>query len=186
VKRAFIALMAWLAATSLNAQPASWTTVPAGSSLAFTATFESAPAPGVFRKFDVSVRLDPANPAQGRVDVTIAVPSADMGSDDINKTIRSADWFDADRFPVAEFRASEVRASGPGQFVASGTLTLKGVSKPVAVPFAWTQAGDAATMTGEVIVDRGAFGIGAGQWQSTKQIAGEVKVRFSLQLRRTG
>ncbi len=186
MKRWLPAVAAWLLAANLSAAPTAWTMTPTGSSLAFTATFENAPAPGVFHTFDASVRLDPDDPAASRVDVTIAIASADMGSDDVNEAIRGADWFDAVRFPVAEFHASEVRPSGPTRFVATGSLTVKGVSRPVSVPFVWKQSGDAATMTGEVSVDRATFGIGAGEWRSTKQVAGTVRIGFTVQLRRRG
>jgi len=178
------AIAALLLASSVHAEPSAWTMSPEGSEIAFTATFENAPARGVFRKFDVSLRIDPDKPAAGRLDVTIAVPTAEMGSDDIDETIRGAEWFDASRFPVAEFHAAEVRRVAPDRYVADGTLTIKGISKPLAVPFDWKPSGNGATITGDVAVDRSTYNIGTGEWRSTKQIGGEVQVRFTVRLRK--
>lgn len=180
------ALAGALAFAAAHAGAAAWNADAAASELAFTATFEGTPAPGRFRSFAAAVRFDPDRLAESRIDVTIAVASADMGSDDVNKEIRGADWFDVARHPSAEYRAAEVRRSGAAGFVAAGTLTLKGVARRVEVPFTWQPAGDAALMKGELTLSRAAFGIGLGEWASTSQIGGDVKVRFSLRLRRGG
>jgi polyisoprenoid-binding protein YceI len=70
--------------------------------------------------------------------------------------------------------------------VARGTLRLKGVQQPVEVPFNWVQSDDAAQMDGELIIRRGAFGIGTGEWAATTLVGPDVKVGFSLRLRRDG
>ena len=55
------------------------------------------------------MRFDADQPAQGRLDVTIVVTSADMNSADVNKAIGGAEWFDFARFPQAEFHATDIR-----------------------------------------------------------------------------
>jgi polyisoprenoid-binding protein YceI len=171
---------------AFNVHAADWTMNPAASELAFTATFEGSPAPGLFRKFDATVRFDPDRLAESRIDVSIAVPSADMSSDEINKAIAGPDWFDAKRFPVAEFHSAEVRSAGANRFVATGTLKVKGVARAIELPFSWQREGDTATLRGELTFDRGTFGIGLGEWASTAVIGAGVKVRFSVRLRRRG
>ena len=71
-------------------------------------------------------------------------------------------------------------------YVARGTLSLKGVKQPVEVPFTWTASGNGAAMEGELTLERGKFGIGAGEWLATDVIGAEVKVRFSVKLRKAG
>ena len=68
----------------------------------------------------------------------------------------------------------------------AGTLRLKGIARPVEVPFAWTGTADAATMEGELTVGRSDFGIGTGEWARTDVIGAEVKLRFRLRLRKAG
>ncbi len=165
------------------APAADWKMDPAGSKLEFIATFEKAPAPGVFREFDARLRFDPDKPAGSSLEVTIKVTSADMGIADVNKEIRGKDWFDYAGFPQAEFRSTDVRRDG-GRYVARGTLSLKGVKEAVEVPFTWTPAGDGAAMEGELTLKRGAFGIGLGEWKATDTIGADVKVKFKLKLRK--
>jgi polyisoprenoid-binding protein YceI len=162
---------------------ADWKMDPAGSRLEFTATFEKAPAPGVFKEFDTRLSFDPGKPAGGSLDVTIRVTSADMNIPDVNKEIRNKDWFDYAGFPQAEFHSTDLRRDG-GRYVARGTLSLKGVKQAVEVPFTWTPTGDGATLEGELTLKRGDFGIGLGEWKTNDTIGAEVKVRFKVKLRR--
>lgn len=175
-----------VACVATSARAVDWKVDPTASELRFTATFERSPATGIFRKFDATVQFAPDHPADSRIDVVVAVPSADMSSAQINDAIRGPDWFDATRFPVAEFHSTQVRSAGGDRYLADGTLTVKGRTKPVEVPFTWKSAGDLATMDGELTLDRSAFGIGLGQWRSTKEIGASVVVRFSLRLRKGG
>src|SRR5450755_2807320 len=153
----------------------------AASHLEFATTFEKTVAPGVFGEFDARMHFDVDKPTEGRLDVTIVVKSAD-----INNAIAGSDWFDFARFPQAEFHATDIRRTGADRYLARGVLTLKGVQKPVEVPFSWGETGDAARLEGEFIVKRGAFGIGTGEWAVTSVIGADVKVKFSVRMRRNG
>ena len=177
---------ALLVAAPNPAHAADWKMDAGTSRLEFAATYEKAVAPGVFREFDTRVRFDADKPAEGRLDVTIVVKSADMNSADVNKAISGAEWFDFARFPQAEFHATDIRRTDPGRYLARGTLSLKGVQQQVEVPFSWAETGDAARMEGEFIVKRGAFGIGTGEWAASTVIGADVSIKFSVRLRKVG
>lgn len=167
---------------------ADWKMDPAGSRLEFAATFENAPAPGVFKEFDVRLSFDPQQPAGSRLDVTIRVASADMASADVNKAIAGIEWFDFARHQQASFHATDIgRAQTnpqPGRYVARGTLELKGQRQPVEVPFTWNAAADSATMEGAFTVKRTPFRIGTGEWAATDVIGPDVTVKFRVRLRK--
>jgi polyisoprenoid-binding protein YceI len=169
-----------------SAHAANWTMDPSGSKLEFIATFEKTAAPGVFKAFDTRVRFDPDQPGDSAIDVTISVASADMSSAEVNEEIRKPEWFDVKGHPQAEFHATDVRRTEANRYLARGTLRLKGVVQPVAVPFAWTGTADAAMMEGELTVRRGDFGIGTGEWAQTNVIGADVKLRFRVRLRKAG
>jgi cytochrome b561 len=176
----FLLVLVVFAAPALAAD---WRMDAAASRLEFIATFEKNPAPGVFKAFDTKMSFDPQKPAGARLDVTIQVPSADMGIRDVNAAIRGPEWFDFERFPQAAFHSTDVRPVSGERYLARGTLTLKGVQRPVEVPFSWRGAGDAATLEGELTVPRAAFGIGTGEWAATDVIGPDVKIRFRVALR---
>jgi polyisoprenoid-binding protein YceI len=183
----FLRLCALLLAGALvPARAADWTMDAPASRLEFAATFEKAPAPGVFKEFDARLHFEPAKPAGGTLDVAIKVASADMSSADVNKAIRGPEWFDFAKFPQAEFHAGDIRRVEAGRYVARGTLLLKGVRQPVEVPFTWASAPDGAIMEGEFTVKRAIFGIGTGEWAATDVIGADVKVKFRVRLRKSG
>jgi polyisoprenoid-binding protein YceI len=168
------------------AQEHGWTMDAATSRLGFTAIVERSALAGAFREFEGRIRLDSERPAASRLDVTVAMKSADMNDAELNRTLRGAEWFDVDRFPRAEFHATGIQQTAPGRYLAHGILRLKGVQQPVEVPFTWVQMGDAAKMEGELVIPRGAFGIGTGQWAATTLVGPDVKVGISVRLRRDG
>jgi len=178
--------MSFLVAVAYPAQAAEWKMDAGTSRLEFAANFERSVAPGVFRQFDTRLRFDADKPAEGRLEVTIIVNSADMSSAEVNNAIGGADWFDFARFPQAEFRATDISRTGVARYLAHGMLRLKGVQQPVEVPFNWSETGDAARLEGELIVKRGAFGIGTGEWLVTSVIGADVKVKFSVRLLKSG
>lgn len=169
-----------------GARGAEWTLDRAASRLDFAASFESNPAPGTFKEFDTKLRFDGTQPAGGHLDVVIGVVSADMQSSSINEAIAGPEWFDFKRFPRAEFHSTEIRSAGGDRYVARGTLELKGVQKPVEVPFSWSESSGTGRMDGEFKVKRGDFAIGTGQWTSTQVIGADVTIKYTVRLRKVG
>jgi polyisoprenoid-binding protein YceI len=184
--RAVLIAVSLVFAAAHPAQAAQWTMDAAKSRLEFAATFEKTAAPGVFREFDTRMRFDADKPAEGLLEVTIVIKSADMNSADVNKAISGPEWFDFARFPQADFRATDIRRTDTNRYLARGMLNLKGVQQPVEVPFTWAETGDMAQLDGEFIVRRGAYGIGTGEWAATNVIGADVRIKFNVQLRKRG
>ena len=69
------------------------------------------------------------------------------------------DFLDATGFPTATFKADLLPAENG--YVASGTLTLKGASQPLDLPFSLELEGDTARMSASTTLQRLDFGIGA-------------------------
>ena len=168
------------------ASAADWILVPAASQLEFIATYQNQQILGVFRRFDVHVALNPGTPSSNRLDVSVFLESADMNSADINRTIAKPEWFHAARFPSAKFESAEITADGKNHYLAKGTLSLKGMQRKITVPFFWREAGQSASMNGELVLNRADFGIGTGEWAAGDPIGLDVKVRFSVKLGKAG
>lgn len=87
--------------------------------------------PGKFTDFDVAVVYDEADVARSSVNATIRVASIDTGIADRDKDLRSAGFFDVDKFPTITFASQSIEKKDATHFVAHGTLTMKGVAKPI-------------------------------------------------------
>lgn len=85
---------------------------------------------GEFRKFSGEAVYDAANPAASSVTATIEVGSIDTREDKRDAHLRSADFFDAEKFPTITFRSKDARASKDGVDLV-GELTIHGTTREV-------------------------------------------------------
>ncbi len=152
-----------------------------GSTLAFATKYDGEVFSGTFPGFSTQLSFDPANPAAGKLDVTIPLAGAKSGNSDRDSTLQTADFFDVAKFAQARYTASGFRAVGEGQYAADGTLELRGVSKPVTFTFTFTP-GAQPVLKGKATVNRLAFGVGGGDWADTKTIPDETAISTVVKL----
>lgn len=113
---------------------------------------------GSFADWTAAISFDetPTDGKNGSVTVTIRTDSLSLGS--VTDKAKEAEFFDVATFPEATFSA-DITPDG-ANYTATGTLTLRGVTTPLALPFTLTLDGDTARMTGEATLDRRAFTMG--------------------------
>ena len=178
--RMALVLASLLALASLAARAADYVQAP-GSTLAFGGTYLGEPFAGRFPEFQTTFSFDPADLANAKLEVDIALASATTNNADYDTEMRGASFFDAARFPKAHYRATAFRHLGDNRYAADGTLSLHGIEKPVTLEFTWTP-GEQPLLVGKATVRRLAFGIGAGDWADTSvipdAIAVSTRVRF--------
>jgi len=81
------------------------------------------------------VNIDKANPAASNVDVTIKTAAIDTGEPDRDKHLRSADFFDAEKYPEITFKSTKVVPSGKKDvYDVTGDFTMHGVTKQITIP----------------------------------------------------
>jgi len=86
---------------------------------------------GEFRTFKGDFTFDAVNPKNNRVHVTIDSNSIDTNHAERNKHLRSADFFAVKQYPSITYISTSYEDQGNGHGILHGTLTLRGVSKPV-------------------------------------------------------
>jgi polyisoprenoid-binding protein YceI len=177
--RILSALTLCAAASLTQAAPASYRLDPAQSTLSFGFTQAGAQSQGHFVRFDVSLALDPAQPAQGRLDVNVDVGSLDSGDKDRDDTLRGPDLFNVGKYPRARFTSTAITRVDPTHYMAAGKLTIRDITRDLQVPFTLTTAGN---MSGQVVIKRLDFGVGQGDWKSTEWVGNDVVVSFALRL----
>jgi polyisoprenoid-binding protein YceI len=167
------------------AQATDWTMDADASMLGFVGHSQGEDFHGRFENFQAHIRFDPAQLAEARFEVEIDLRSADTRNNERDETLASADFFRTSREPMARYLAESFRALDGGRFAADGELTLRGVTRPVTLEFSFDD-GATATLEGEAVLDRIAFGVGGGEWADDRDIRHEVKVVTRLQLRHAG
>jgi polyisoprenoid-binding protein YceI len=89
---------------------------------------------GRFRDFDGKIAIDRSMPANSSVDVTIQAASIDTGQERRDNHLRSADFFDVEKYPTITFKSSKVVPKGKDLYEVTGDLTMHGVTKTLVVP----------------------------------------------------
>ncbi len=89
---------------------------------------------GQFSEFTGTATIDNANPANSRVHLAIETGSIETGVADRDAHLRSADFFDADNNKQVTFTSTHVQRDGV-DWVITGDLTIKDVTKPVTIVF---------------------------------------------------
>ena len=149
--------------------------------LEFSGTQAGAKFTGTFGKFRVQLDFDPANPAQGTLDVAVETGSVDTRDAERDEVLRSPDFFWTDKYPVASYHATRFERDG-GSWRVPGELTVRGTKKTVPVVFTLTPGTGGGAMKGSATLKRLAFGLGQGDWASTEWVGDEVEIRFDLKL----
>ncbi len=153
------------------AQASGWVLVKEESTLTFEATQGGTPFTGRFENFTADITLDPENLETASIRAEIDTASVKTGAGDRDGALPGSQWFNSSNFPMAIFQSESVRRVDGNEYVAEGTLTLKGVSNPLALPFTLEIDGDTAHAKGSVVIDRLAFKVGEGE-MATPGIAG--------------
>ena len=135
------------------------------------------PFEGSFKRSGGEACLE--NGAITRIDAWFDPASADTGLPELDVALAGEQFFATKEFPRASFRSDRIERTAEG-FIAHGSLTMKGTSKPFELPFVLEQSGDGYHASGEASVRRLEFGIGTGEWSDTAWLADEVKARFSI------
>lgn len=146
--------------------------------------------PGFFRDFTGTVKYDGTDVTRSSVEFTAKVTSVDTGVAGRDNHLRTADFFEVEKFPDMTFKSTKVEKQGKS-FVVIGDLTMKGVTKSVAIPFDLTgflpgneRNGPRMGITGETTINRRDFGVNYGNnlpGTNTPVIADQIKVVLQIE-----
>ena len=146
---------------------------------------------GDLGKITGTVSFDAKQPSSGSVEATIDVSGIDTREPGRDKHLKSADFFDAEKFPTMTFKSKRIEPAAGGGYKVTGDLTMKGVTKEVVLDVeplrpaikdqrGATRTGTAATTT----LNRQDFGI---SWSRSLDggglvVSDEVAVTIDVEL----
>lgn len=147
---------------------------------------------GSFHDFSGTIRFDPDDPSSGRFDLTVEVDSIDTGIAKRDAHLRSADFFDAPRYPRMTFYSSRIRHAGDNRYLVDGTLTIKDVSRDTTLEFIyWGQRENplmedkiVAGLDSRLTIDRLEYHVGSGKFFKMGAVGKEVHIFVTMELLR--
>src|SRR5579871_6069518 len=84
---------------------------------------------GEFSKVSGSVVFDPSNLAASGITAEIDINSINTREPERDKHLKSADFFDAEKFPTMKFQSAKVETDGEAGYKVTGNMTIRGVSR---------------------------------------------------------
>lgn len=145
---------------------------------------------GGFTDFSVTIMENEQDLTQSTVSATIKTTSINTANETRDKHLRSADFFDVEKFPEITFQSKRFAKEGDN-FAVIGTLTMHGVSKEVTIPF--TVVGKVADPMGGVrmgvegftLLDRKDFGLNYNKAldKGSFVLGDQVKVEILLEMK---
>lgn len=181
-KLLFTATLMLLAAPAFAAQ---WNVDPLTSKLIFSGEQAGEKFTGSFPKFTSVIDFDEAAPTKGSIRITIDMSNLQVDGKDRLDALPTDDWFSVAKFPTAEFTSTSINAtgndkSGINHYLANGTLTIRGISRELALPFSLKTTGNSTVARGNVNLNRSDYHVGQGQWKSDAWVKYAVEVSFEL------
>lgn len=171
-----------LAACAETAPAAGWTVAPESSTITFSSTQQGSKFSGKFEEFTATIDFDPANPAAGKIVGVVKTESANTRDSSRDTSLMERDWFYVDKYPEARFESKTIEKTADG-FRASGDLTIKGETHPIALDFTFTPGSGTAQFVGKMKVDRFDYNVGEG-WNDPSYVGQNVDVEIKLDLKK--
>ncbi len=192
-KIAFAVLFITLSVFSVNAQNAAmWKVDKAHTSVNFSVNHFFSTVTGKFTSFEGNINFDPANLEGSSVNFTIPVKSVNTDDSKRDKHLQSDAFFDANTYPDMTFTSTKFEKKSDKDYVAYGKLTIRNISKDIALPFKITGQMEHPMMKGTIIlglastmkINRNDYGVGTGSWATTMVVGDNVDININMELNR--
>jgi polyisoprenoid-binding protein YceI len=128
--------------------------------------------------------FDEQHPAQSSVEVTLPLANLDTHVPALDKHLKEADFFDADKYPTVTFKSTKVQPLGGHKFKVTGDLTVHGVTKPVVLDATLNKVGPHPMTKAQAIgfdatttLKRADFGVGA----YVPNVSDEITIRITTE-----
>lgn len=145
---------------------------------------------GKFTRFEASVIYDPEDASHWKIDAAIDAASVDTGIEARDRDLRRPVFFHTENHPRLLFQSDEIERRGE-ELVAHGTLTIKGISREIDLPFRltavdWEEEAPLLGLAAELSLNRTDFRVGT-DWRHTlipNFLGEEVQVEIFLWTKR--
>ena len=144
-----------------------------------------------FDKIEGSVLLDKADLTKSSISVSLPVEGLDTGVAKLDEALKSADFFDAAKYPTITFKSTKVEKTGENGLKITGDLTVHGVTKPVTLDAKVNKIGtfeipgvikaQAAGFDATTVIKRSDFGVS----KYVPAVSDEIPVRITLDAKQT-
>ncbi|RYY40487.1 MAG: polyisoprenoid-binding protein [Chitinophagaceae bacterium] len=183
MKKAIFVLLAFTGLTAFTTFTGTWANDDPHSQLGFTVTHLGiADVSGTFNDIDVTVNASKPDFSDARFELTARTSSIDTRVDARNNHLKSADFFDVEKFPTMTFKSTKLKKAGKNKYKMYGDLSLHGVTRPVVLNVAYKGSVENPMSKKQTVgfqvtgvIKRSDFNVGSGF--PTAVISDEVRIK---------
>jgi polyisoprenoid-binding protein YceI len=192
MKRILFTLLLLCTMVPLQAAAQQWQLDTVHTNFFFDVKHTYATVRGQFMDFKGDVYFDPDNPEKSRFDFVIKVNSVDTKVGKRDTHLRSPDFFDAAEYPEITFKSSRVVHGGDNKYIVEGILTIKDVSRDLALEFVYHGQKENPLKQGEIVagldttltIDRLEYHVGDGKFYKMGIVGKDIDILLTLELLR--
>ncbi|MDQ0575275.1 polyisoprenoid-binding protein YceI [Agromyces albus] len=93
---------------------------------------------GAFNDVTGSLHVDFDDTTKSTAEIVLKVASVDTRNTQRDDHLRSADFFNAEKWPDIVFKSTRIEEVGDNALVISGDLTIRDITKPITIPIEFT------------------------------------------------
>lgn len=189
IRRLTIALLVWVLVPLCMASE-KFAVDTGHSKIGFRVTLAKvADVDGRFSDYDATITYNEADPTKSSVTAVIKTASINTADADRDKDLKGASFFDADKYPAIRFQSKSIEKRG-NDYIMTGVLTIRDVTRDVAIPVAWqlhkgpdlfgnTRIG----FEGRLTLQRKDYGVtGPAFWNNAISNEVEIELRISAEI----
>ena len=145
---------------------------------------------GYFSDFSGDIFFDPDNLAKSKFDFVVHVNSINTGNEKRDNHLRSNDFFAASKYPEITFKSTRVSHIGGNKYLLEGKMTLKDVTKEIAMEFIYWGQKENPFNRGKVVagfdarftIDRLSYHVGDGKLYKMGVVGKDVDILITLEV----
>ena len=192
LKLAALSFTLLFTAGQIYAAAPQWKIDPVHSSINFSIKHIVADTTGFFEDFDGTTFFDPNDLGNSSFNFTVQVKSVNTNNRKRDGHLRSADFFGVNKYPEMKFQSTRILYKQGNQYVVEGNMTVKDVTKSVAIPFTFFGVRDnpfnpkvaVAGFEARFTIDRLAYNVGNGKFLEMGVVGKDVDVVISTEMTR--
>ncbi|HLK31420.1 MAG TPA: YceI family protein [Puia sp.] len=137
-----------------------WSTVAAKAKITFKIKGPFGMVNGNFSGLKSTIKFNEKDLGTSSISASIDAKTVSTGIGLRNRDLRKKEeWLNTDKYPLISFKSTKIEKDAKGYKVI-GELTLKGITKPVSIPFTFSPSKNTGIFKGQFVIKRKEFHIG--------------------------
>lgn len=135
---------------------------PVKSDVTFTIKNLGLDVDGHFSDLEADINFSPNHLSSSSITASVKAQTIDTGIDLRDKHLRKDDYFHVDKYPLITLQSNSFKQQKQGHYEGNFTVTIKGTSKKITVPFTFKEQNGKGVFDGSFTIDRRDFDVGGG------------------------